>query len=615
MKLTTLIYTLIFFTLIYSCKKEKHIEEETTSTVAPSTSNIRYDIEDFTITTFSNRKEYPFMLEETADGAVIGIVAKQDLSNRIVKSSNPYTNNWQEVYSVNERIYDIKVASNGDIFAVSQSGLLKSTNNGTTWTNTLFTNDIVWNDNIMTMRLWVNGTDILISRNWGNHSFNDLFLSTNNGVTFTKVLSTPSNQEFIRGMIVTPGVYLAFRQGDILRSDDAGNTWTTVLNGSWAIFNGFYDNITNTLFAGTDNTIYTSNDLGVSWTSTNSDFMPAIKMSNGDYVSSKGGVGIVRSNDNGVSWLALGGVKNSIDDILEFQGNKLIAHDASGLYILPYGNTAWDYLPQYQPQSHPTNYGAKSVYSFNGQLFVSSDQGLTWTFTMSFTDDVVFASRMGTGKIIIITENSLGLNHKVHVINSAGSLIEETYNIPWTGKVENFVSNGIKIAAIFKGSGNSRDYISWLEINSGTWTTIFMATKYHKIHFIDKNTLDYMYIGYESSNGNNYQNIAGSSFDLFFNNNQAPTEYNYVNTGWPGLYIYDQVDRIMFWGEYGLAFFGNDLYISKRTGSDIKWYKSLNFQTFDASKQAVLKNAVINNNGHIVTSLGDYTSPLVIREQ
>ena len=109
----------------------------------------------------------------------------------------------------------------------------------------------------------VNSFAVLGINLWAGTNSGKVYLSMNNGETWTEVVSTGNEIDNIMSFAVTDSFLFAATNSGIFRSGNSGETWTNVERGlyasSLAVFGGY-------LFAGWGSgDIYRSRDNGVSW--------------------------------------------------------------------------------------------------------------------------------------------------------------------------------------------------------------------------------------------------------------------------------------------------------------------------------------------------------------
>jgi ligand-binding sensor domain-containing protein len=142
--------------------------------------------------------------------------------------------------------------SGTNLFAGSWSGVFLSTNNGTSWTevNTGLTNTYV-------KALAISGTNLFAGTESG------VFLSTDNGTSWTAANTGLANTRVHAFAILGTNIFAGTDAG-VFRSTNNGTSWTaTNLNNTGV--RSFAVSGTN-LFAGTWDGVFVSTDMGASWT-------------------------------------------------------------------------------------------------------------------------------------------------------------------------------------------------------------------------------------------------------------------------------------------------------------------------------------------------------------
>ncbi len=206
--------------------------------------------------------------------------------------------------------------SNGTMFAGTDAGVYKSTNNGDSW---LLSNGAIGNSYIYSMAVSPNGTI------FAGTFYNKIFRSTDEGNSWTQV---GFNVYFIiDAMAVKPdGTVFAGTEesdgsgnGSVYRSTDNGNTWTEVNNGlpnSNSLVRQIRVDENGSVFAATFNGLYKSTNDGASWTQlTNGIWITLISSiavnSLNNYFYASGSnlsgtmVGVFRSTDGGNTFTQL----------------------------------------------------------------------------------------------------------------------------------------------------------------------------------------------------------------------------------------------------------------------------------------------------------------------
>lgn len=189
-----------------------------------------------------------------------------------------------------------------------------------------------------------------------NLEMNDKYLFVNEKTTgYNKSIDTGKtwikmnlNSEYNLTVI---GKYLyAFRQKDLIRSSDDGETWTKLKIDTTAIFQVFTMN--GFIYARTNNGIWKSTDYGNRWkkTSEASDNRPIYPGSNNLF---RMGLGISKSSDEGKTWVEdLIGLRNKNMSALAVRGKILVTSLNLGTSYVYYSTSdgiGWDAAGQSYP--------------------------------------------------------------------------------------------------------------------------------------------------------------------------------------------------------------------------------------------------------------------------
>jgi hypothetical protein len=224
------------------------------------------------------------------------------------------------------------------IFAgTSGIGVYRSTNNGTSWTQTSLNNKTI-------LSLAVSGTYI-----FAGTAGVGVYRSTNNGTSWTQ---TSLNNQIVYSLM-SLGTYIFAGTGNgIYRSTNNGTNWTqSGLNTSISVYSLAVSG-NNTIFAGTwSNGIYMSTNNGTNWPltvltertiysfATNGDNVFA-----GTYFSypGAGDGGVYRSENNGMSWFHTALNNQSVFSLC-VSGNNVFAGtaDGAGVYLSKNNGVSW----------------------------------------------------------------------------------------------------------------------------------------------------------------------------------------------------------------------------------------------------------------------------------
>jgi len=178
---------------------------------------------------------------------------------RIFRSSDD-GDNWSQVYAssvLSNITFCISYTAGGSILAgLDGTGIIRSTDNGDTWNTTSLTTN-----NIRQMVVAANG-DVLAVTNVGVYKTSDDGVSwalSNNGITSTDTYAIHKNS--LGTIFCTAGISKVFK------STDNGNNWSEVGTGLPSSFIYYLNsNSSNDLYAGTLYGLYKSIDDGSTWT-------------------------------------------------------------------------------------------------------------------------------------------------------------------------------------------------------------------------------------------------------------------------------------------------------------------------------------------------------------
>jgi len=356
--------------------------------------------------------------------------------------------------------------SGNNIFAAGFNGkVYLSNNNGGNWTSA--------SSSIVTQHIYgigANGTNIFASTQDG------IFLSTDTGVSWTKLLSFYAPQQFLFN-----GSDIFIASGGIVQlSSDTGKTWTSVSNG---LANTSPNNIImdgGNLFVGTTKGVYISTNYGLSWTPRSTGglanrHVTSIVAKNGNlFAATDDGAGVFRSGDSGSTWTPVNSglvhfVNTSMVHTLWVSGNDILAGTISGgvFKSTDDGNT-WARSNSGLANSIVISIGehAGIIYAgaSNDGLWKSTDGGNTWEQTsllmthvteIAFSGNNIFAGGDVTG-MALSTDNG-----------NTWTAINNGLTNP---QIRTLLVNGTDIYAGTNGGGlffSSDTGKSWAPLNNG----------------------------------------------------------------------------------------------------------------------------------------------------
>jgi len=254
----------------------------------------------------------------------------------------------------------LAVSGNNIYAGTINYGVYKSTNNGTSWSQTSLNNQFIYS-------LAANGSNIFAGT-YGN----GVYLSTNDGTTWTQ---TTLNNKYVPSLlIVGTNIYAGVYYDGVYLSTNNGSTWTQTSLNNKDVYSLAVSG--STLFAGTFlNGVYISSNSGSTWTqsslnnqSIQSLFVNGTDIFAGTYYSA----GIYLSTNNGSSWTA-STVANRSFYSFAVSGNTIFAgSDGYGVYTTTNNGTNWI-------QRNEGFIGNPRVFALcilNGYIFAGSDYNL-----------------------------------------------------------------------------------------------------------------------------------------------------------------------------------------------------------------------------------------------
>ncbi len=260
----------------------------------------------------------------------------------IIPSTRDCLSQWVHVNNGmgNQNVYALAYSGNY-LFAGTLDGVYKSTNNGTTWTQTPLNYPTV-------LSLAVNGNNIFAGRYYGYPNWvGGVYLSTNNGTSWTQtslmyetVLSLAVNGNYLFAGVSSRGVYF---------STNNGTNWTQTPLNNRIVYSLLVSG--NNIFAGTDNYgVYLSTNNGTDWTQTSLNNRTVRSLTiNGNYIFA-GTVfynpdtiphGVYSSTNNGTNWTQTSLNKQDVFS-LAVNGNYVFAGTRQyGAYVSNNNGVSW----------------------------------------------------------------------------------------------------------------------------------------------------------------------------------------------------------------------------------------------------------------------------------
>jgi len=300
----------------------------------------------------------------------------------VYRSTNNGTS-WTQVNSglTNTNVYALTY-SIGNLFAGTGNGVFLSTSNGTSWTAV---NSGLTNTNVYALAVLTDGggSTYIFAGTDGE----GVYRSTNNGTSWTAVNSGLTNT-YVHSLVISGITLFAGTAVGIFRSTNIGISWTAINSG---LTNTYIQSLTFyglNLFAGTFGGVFRSTNNGTSWTAvnsglTNTNVYALAAFSSSNLFAGTWGGGIFRSSNNGTSWTDVNsGLTNTYIRSLIFNGLNLFAGTGNGgAWRRPLSEmiTAVEILPNEVPvmfslnQNYPNPFNPTTTISFGlpAQCFVS----------------------------------------------------------------------------------------------------------------------------------------------------------------------------------------------------------------------------------------------------
>jgi len=292
----------------------------------------------------------------------------------------------------------------------------------------------------------VSGTNLFA----GTH-YNGVFLSTNNGTSWTAVNSGLTSADVYALAVSGTNIFAGTYEGGVFRSTNNGTSWTAMNSGlTNTNVNAFAVSGTN-LFAGTDGGVFLSTINGTSWTARNSGltstYINALAVNGTNLFAGTGTGGVFHSTNNGTSWTAVNsGLTNTSVYALAVSGTNLFAGTLyGGVFLSTNNGTSWTAVNSGLTAKYVkalavigtnlfagTNFGGVFLSTNNGTSWTAMNSGLTETsinaFAISGTN--LFAGTLGGGVWRRSLSDIVGVQELVNVSPREYSL-EQNYPNPF----------------------------------------------------------------------------------------------------------------------------------------------------------------------------------------
>lgn len=261
---------------------------------------------------------------------------------------NQEKNSWEAIGTttlLNSNVSQLKIASEGTIYAATEQGIFRSSDKGTSWSNTTTASS--------SMEIAQDGSVIV-------GTYNSAFRSSNQGASWTKIASLPSLQGITKH---NDGTLIAAAGGNgIFQSNDNGAAWTRIVFDAAKYYSrAFLSSDKKAVFTTILDGLMRSEDGGKTWTNVLPDttgqakevVCSAISPTTGAIIVGTRNNGLYRSTDNGLSWTRIGlesVPKNPLafysitDCIINAQGHIIVTTSGNGVYRSTNNGSTWEQL-------------------------------------------------------------------------------------------------------------------------------------------------------------------------------------------------------------------------------------------------------------------------------
>ncbi|MBK9249006.1 MAG: hypothetical protein IPM69_13050 [Ignavibacteria bacterium] len=410
-------------------------------------------------------------------------------SNGAFRSTDAGENWTNNISGLSYDIYDI-VVNRSTLFASYYYGVLRSTDNGKTWSILKSIEDSLEGSSINAIG---NGTTIFASSDRATYS------STDNGESWVKIYKG------LHSLTVSGTKLFGVAGGDsgdsIFRSIDYGATWSVISSGLVKCRIQTLAVTGTTIFAGTDIGVFRGTDVGMKWEMVNSGLngkFVQLLIVNGktlfavsDSVSvynSTYNASVYRSTDNGENWQVVNsGLKSKFVSTFAASGTMLFAGTDIGMFRSADDGLSWTEvnlgLNQHTVLSLAVKDSTIFVVTTNGGIYSSTNNGDTWIQVgLGWISTSVFGGYNNT-----LFKGSTALFLGLHGVYRSTDNGESWWTVGYSGLTESdvssFVENGSFMYASTrkeqegareKGQGVYRSAdkgLTWSASNSGLTNT------------------------------------------------------------------------------------------------------------------------------------------------
>ncbi|MFZ1519662.1 MAG: T9SS type A sorting domain-containing protein [Ignavibacteriaceae bacterium] len=245
---------------------------------------------------------------------------------------------WQNVwYQNNSNITDIKIASNGYLFACNESRILKSVDGGSTWSGISLHN---------TSKMVIDNQDNIYVAKGG--SLTGVVKSTDYGLSWS---DSYTGAVYATSMCLSKNgdIYIGDGSGDFIKSTDSGSSWIVVPITDKAITSIAVLDSGKIFVSTLGRSIFSSIDYGNSWTQILSPNLfytiESMVADTNDYLYAEHSENISRSTDLGITWELVGFISSYPEEpVLSIDESNNLYYGYRGLYKSTNQGLSWSYL-------------------------------------------------------------------------------------------------------------------------------------------------------------------------------------------------------------------------------------------------------------------------------
>jgi photosystem II stability/assembly factor-like uncharacterized protein len=383
------------------------------------------------------------------------------------------TNNGTSWTQVNNGLTNYTVhslaTSGSNLFAGTSNGVFRSTNNGTSWTQV--NNGLP--DSFSAISLLVSNSNIFVG------SYGHVYRSTNNGSSWLEVFLGLPNFIRVNAFAVSGTNIFAGTDNGVFRSTDNGSSWTQVNNGLTSLQVHSLATIGNNIFVGTNNCTFISTDNGSSWNQISNGMQIysqvfSLQANGTNLFAGTGGSGVYYSSNNGTIWTQ---VNDGLTDTQVFSlfslNTNVFAGTISGVSLTTNNGANWTQVNNGIINTEICSIINKGSYIFaatNGSgIFRSTNNGSSWTQVINGLPYLYVQSLAVSGTLLFAGSEWFGVflstnngSSWTQINNGITNLVIQTLIVS-----DNNIFAGSNGGEVFRSTNNGS---SWSQVNNGLTT-------------------------------------------------------------------------------------------------------------------------------------------------